>query len=97
MKVTKASVLCAICLLPLGAYAQSNAPLTRAQVREDVVALQIAGYNPSTSDPTAYPENVQAAQHRLDTMRTEGTYSTIAATAKLTGSGRTFYQNDDTQ
>lgn len=97
MKVTKASVLCAICLLPLGAYAQSNAPLTREQVRQDVVALQIAGYNPSTSDSTAYPENVQAAQHRLDTMRAEGTYSSIAANAKLTGSGRTFYLGDDTQ
>jgi hypothetical protein len=97
MKVTKASVLCALCLLPLGAFAQSNAPLTREQVRQDVVALQIAGYNPSTSDSTAYPENVQAAERRLHAMRADGAYSSIAANAKLTGSGRTFYQGDDNQ
>jgi len=48
--VANVAVISAVLLLPLAAYAQSSAPLTRAEVRQQVIELENAGYNPSTSD-----------------------------------------------
>ncbi|WP_116140441.1 DUF4148 domain-containing protein [Trinickia diaoshuihuensis] len=44
-------------------FAQSNQPLTRDQVRADLVRLEQAGYNPR--DWQHYPENIQAAEQRV--------------------------------
>jgi len=49
---------------PVAAFAQSNQPLTRDQVRADLVRLEQAGYNPR--DWQHYPENIQAAQQRVN-------------------------------
>jgi multidrug resistance efflux pump len=49
---------------PSFAFAQSNAPVTRAQVRGELVQLEQAGYNPA-SDRTQYPANIQAAEQRV--------------------------------
>jgi hypothetical protein len=51
---------------PALSFAQSNAPLTRADVTADLVRFQQAGYNPSTAgkDPY-YPANIQAAQAKI--------------------------------
>jgi len=57
---------------PLAARAGSGAPVTRAQVRCEFLALDRAGYNPSTSDESAYPENAQAAERRLAAARARG-------------------------
>ncbi len=43
-------------------FAQSNQPLTREQVRADLVRVERAGYNPL--DWIHYPENIQAAEQR---------------------------------
>lgn len=48
---------------PVAAFAQSNQPLTRAEVRADLVRVVQAGYNPL--DRLHYPENIQAAEQRL--------------------------------
>jgi hypothetical protein len=45
---------------------QSDAPLSRAQVRAELVQLKDAGYNPNINDP-AYPSNIQAAETRVST------------------------------
>ncbi|MBM2767850.1 DUF4148 domain-containing protein [Burkholderia anthina] len=47
------------------AFAQSSAPLTRAQVREELIRLEAAGYEPSKGDDGAYPADIQAAQARV--------------------------------
>lgn len=47
-----------------GAFAQSSQPLTRAQVRAELVQLEKAGYQPGLSSPY-YPEDIQAAQARV--------------------------------
>lgn len=47
------------------AFAQSNAPLTRAQVREELMRLEAAGYDPSKGDDGEYPADIQAAQAKL--------------------------------
>ena len=47
------------------AFAQSNAPLTRAQVREELMRLEAAGYDPSKGDDGEYPADLQAALARV--------------------------------
>jgi Ni/Co efflux regulator RcnB len=58
--VVAASVLAA----PIASFAQSNDPVTRAQVRAELVQLEKAGYNPG-SGHTDYPANIQAAEQRI--------------------------------
>jgi hypothetical protein len=50
---------------PALGFAQSNAPLTRAEVRADLVRVEQAGYSPSTSDDATYPADIQAAEAKV--------------------------------
>ncbi|SIT51170.1 conserved exported hypothetical protein [Paraburkholderia piptadeniae] len=50
---------------PLVSFAQSNQPLTRAQMREELIQLEKAGYNPATVDDADYPADIQAAEARV--------------------------------
>jgi Domain of unknown function (DUF4148) len=50
---------------PALGFAQSNAPLTRADVRADLVRVEQAGYHPSTSDDATYPADIQAAEAKV--------------------------------
>jgi hypothetical protein len=59
----EALVIAALISAPLAAFAQSEQPLTRAQVRAELVQVEKAGYNPS--DWMHYPENIQAAEARV--------------------------------
>ncbi|ANB76645.1 hypothetical protein AYM40_31165 [Paraburkholderia phytofirmans OLGA172] len=61
----EAVVIAALITAPLAAFAQSNQPVTRAQVRAELVQLEKAGYNPSTANVDDYPENLQAAEARV--------------------------------
>ncbi|MFP3595073.1 DUF4148 domain-containing protein, partial [Chryseobacterium sp. SIMBA_038] len=49
---------------PRASYAQS--PLTRAQVRQELLDLESVGYDPSAGDADNYPEGIVAAQVRLE-------------------------------
>jgi hypothetical protein len=60
----QAAVIAAVLAAPVASFAQSAAPVTRAQVRAELVQLEKAGYNPNASDAT-YPANLQAAQARV--------------------------------
>jgi len=51
--------------IPALSFAQTDAPLTRAQVRAELVQLEKAGYNPNVSDPS-YPSNIQAAEAQVN-------------------------------
>ncbi|CAD6553349.1 DUF4148 domain-containing protein [Paraburkholderia sabiae] len=57
-------VVAALLGAPFDAFAQSNQPVTRAQVREELVQLHNAGYNP-LDDRNSYPTHIQAAEARL--------------------------------
>ena len=47
-------------------FAQSaSAPLTRAQVRADLIRLEQAGYNPSAINDSNYPAYIHAAEARV--------------------------------
>ncbi|CAE6759222.1 DUF4148 domain-containing protein [Paraburkholderia haematera] len=60
-----AVVVAAALVAPVASFAQSNQPVTRAEVRAQLVQLEKAGYNPN-SDQISYPANLQAAQARVD-------------------------------
>jgi hypothetical protein len=65
MKLVQSLVVAALVSLPVVSFAQSNHSLTRADVRAELVQLQKAGYNPA-SDSTQYPQNIEAAQARIN-------------------------------
>lgn len=50
---------------PAVSFAQSNAPVTRAQVRAELIQLEQAGWRPSVGSNPHYPEDMQAAQARV--------------------------------
>ena len=49
---------------PVVSFAQSTAPLTRAEVRADLVRVEQAGYTPSSNDIN-YPADIQAAEAKI--------------------------------
>jgi hypothetical protein len=51
---------------PVASFAQANQPLTRAEVRAQIVQLEKAGYNPNVVNDARYPADIQAAQARVD-------------------------------
>ncbi|MBS2132279.1 DUF4148 domain-containing protein (plasmid) [Burkholderia thailandensis] len=60
-----AAIAASLLAIPAMTFAQqSNGPVTRAQVRAELIQLEQAGYRPGLSDPT-YPANIQAAEARL--------------------------------
>jgi DNA invertase Pin-like site-specific DNA recombinase len=59
------AIAASIVATPLASFAQQNGPLTREQVRAELVQLEKAGYSPESADPY-YPDNIHAAQARVD-------------------------------
>ncbi|MGF6239995.1 protein of unknown function [Paraburkholderia phenazinium] len=73
---------------PALSFAQStNAPVTRAQVYTDLVRLEQAGYNPSTSGDANYPADIQAAEAKVAAQDNEGLANNANAAAEATGMG----------
>jgi hypothetical protein len=84
-----ALVIASALAAPTFAFAQSqdsNAPVTRAEVRADLVRLEKAGYNPST-DRVDYPKNIQAAEARVHAQGDSGYGPSVAGTS-ASGSAR---------
>jgi Domain of unknown function (DUF4148) len=50
---------------PVLSFAQSNAPVTRAEVRADLVRVEQAGYNPARGNDNNYPADIQAAEAKI--------------------------------
>lgn len=60
--VIQSLTLAAALAVPVAVFAQTNAPVTRAQVRAELVQMEHAGYSPSRLDNANYPDGVQAAE-----------------------------------
>lgn len=43
----------------------ASSPITRAQVRADLIRIEQAGYNPSANDDSTYPADIQAAEAKV--------------------------------
>ncbi|GAB5094691.1 DUF4148 domain-containing protein [Caballeronia sp. LP006] len=63
MKLLARIAIVTLAAAPLAAFAQSEG-LTRAQVRQDLVKVEQAGYNPSERD-AFYPNDIQAAEQKV--------------------------------
>ncbi|QQC66466.1 DUF4148 domain-containing protein [Paraburkholderia ginsengisoli] len=50
---------------PALSFAQSNDPLTRAEVRADLVRVEQAGYTVGLGDNATYPADIQAAEAKV--------------------------------
>ncbi|MBP0590918.1 DUF4148 domain-containing protein [Paraburkholderia sp. LEh10] len=61
----KAVAVAAVLAVPVMSFAQSSQPVTRAQVRAELVQLEKTGYVPSNSNDTQYPANIQAAEAKV--------------------------------
>lgn len=68
---------------PVVTFAQSNQPLTRAQVRQDLIRMEQAGYNPS--DWIHYPDNAQAALQRISEQQAAAPADTSGYGASVEG------------
>jgi len=86
MKVIQSLIVAAAVALPALSFAQSNHPLTRAEVRAELAQLEKAGYNPA-SDETQYPRNIQAAEARVSAQNGLSASSYGSATAGTSASG----------
>ena len=72
----KVVAVAAAMVIPALSQAQSNQPVTRAQVREQLVQLENVGYNPGLDED--YPREVQHAL-KLVARQNKGLYSPDAA------------------
>jgi hypothetical protein len=86
MKLIQSLVVAAVVAVPALSFAQSNQPLTRAEVRAQLVELQSVGYNPA-SDETQYPKNIEVAEARLNAQKSLSLSSYGASTAGTSAAG----------
>ena len=61
----QAVVVAAALAAPVAVFAQSSQPVTRAQVRAELVQLEKAGYNPARGEDPYYPADIQAAEAKV--------------------------------
>jgi hypothetical protein len=67
---------------PVLAIAQTNEPVTRTQVKQDMVDLERVGFFPSRIGNSDYPDNIQAAEKRAVAERMWRTRVAMAGTRK---------------
>jgi Domain of unknown function (DUF4148) len=87
MKLVQSLIIAAALAIPaVSSFAQSNAPVTRAQVRAELVQLEKAGYQPGRDDPQ-YPRDIQAAEARVSAQNAAAgnSYGGVADTASASG------------
>lgn len=69
--LVKAVVVAAVIAAPAISFAQSSQPLTRAQVKAELVQLEANGYNPQ--DYIHYPAGLQQAEMAVAEQKTANT------------------------
>lgn len=83
----QAVVIAAAVAAPAMSFAQSNAPVTRAQVRAELVQLEKAGYRPG-DDEIHYPAAIQAAEARVALQNgASSAYGGVASGSSESGRG----------
>ncbi|HXZ08196.1 MAG TPA: DUF4148 domain-containing protein [Paraburkholderia sp.] len=86
MKFVQSLIVAAVVAVPTLSFAQSSQPLTRAQVRAELVQLEQAGYKP-WGDSTTYPQNIQAAEANVNAQNhdAESTYGVSTSGSSAAG------------
>ncbi|MEX3857743.1 MULTISPECIES: DUF4148 domain-containing protein [Paraburkholderia] len=57
--------LAAAIVAPIASFAQSEQPVTRAQVKAEILQLEQNGYNPANALDAQYPADIQAAEAKI--------------------------------
>ncbi|MGF6478641.1 hypothetical protein QFZ91_000802 [Paraburkholderia sp. JPY419] len=57
---------------PMASFAQSDQPVTRDQVKAELLQLEQNGYNPAAKNDAQYPADIQAAEARVAAQRANG-------------------------
>jgi hypothetical protein len=86
MNLVKSLIVAVAVAAPALSFAQSNQPVTRAQVRAELVQLQQAGYNPA-ADETQYPANIQQAEARVSAQHSAAAAAYGGSVAGTSASG----------
>ncbi|MFM0594334.1 DUF4148 domain-containing protein [Paraburkholderia dilworthii] len=84
----KAVAIAVVLAAPVAAFAQaSQQPVTRADVRNQLIQLEQAGYNPANSSDPTYPADIQAAERRVDAQNPAAVAQTQEPVADASGYG----------
>jgi hypothetical protein len=86
----KAAAVAIIFVTPVASIAQSNQPLTRAQVRTELVQFERAGYSPL--DWAYYSASVQAAPTRAFARDDDGRAETASYGATINATSQTGHR-----
>jgi hypothetical protein len=85
--LVKAVALVAVFAAPVASFAQSEQPLTRAEVKAQLKQIEQAGYNPAVATDSTYPADIQAAEARVAAQNNAATgYGPPTAGSSETGS-----------
>ena len=84
----KAVALTVVLAAPMVSFAQSEQPLTRAEVKAQVKQLEDAGYNPAVATDAAYPADIQAAEARIAAKSEAGQADTTGYGPAVTGTSQ---------
>jgi hypothetical protein len=91
-RAIRAILMAAVLAAPALTFAQSNnGPLTRAQVKAELIQIENAGYHPA-SKGLHYPDDIQAAESRLN-VQSSTAYGGVVSSATGTG-GTANVQSD---
>ncbi|MGA7781562.1 MAG: DUF4148 domain-containing protein [Paraburkholderia sp.] len=81
----QAVAIAAILAAPVASFAQSadtsQQPVTRAEVKNQLIQLEQAGYNPSISNDVNYPADIQAAEKRVQEQNPPVAQNSVADTS----------------
>lgn len=81
----QAIALIVVLAAPAASFAQSEQPLTRAEVKAQLKQLEQAGYNPAVATDATYPADIQAAEARVAAQNATG-YGSPATGSSQAGS-----------
>lgn len=81
MKIATIIIAAALAIPAASSFAQSQ-PVTRAQVKAELVQLERAGYNPAM-DRATYPAQIQAAEAKVAAENGQTSYGGVADGRRL--------------
>ncbi|AXL50440.1 hypothetical protein DSC91_002646 [Paraburkholderia caffeinilytica] len=81
----KAVALVVVLAAPVASFAQSEQPLTRTEVKQQLLQIEQAGYNPARATDSTYPADIQAAEARVAAQHDATGYGSSANGSSQTG------------
>jgi hypothetical protein len=69
-------IIAAAIAFPIASHAQeATSTVTRAQVRAELVQLEKAGYTPGRANDPHYPDDIQAAEAKINAQQNTANYA----------------------